>query len=337
MIQNRVKIILGILGLILLFLAALYTYQYFTYEERALDKYHVLDDGLPHNYYLLPDENIAELADETTDPTDRATHLLRAVELIKKADPYNLDTIIAGYADIYRDTTLPDRERALALFKISQQANGYNRFDLMDDFLPAEAHKLPAGEKNYELNKVIYELYPFGIVYTDLRVHEILKGEEYNIHEVYYHTTENLKKEVADFAEVPHLADMIPDIYMHAGTLLSLIDSVSVPDSLVSPDEVLWAFESGEHACGSSRHISPRCTTADFIKIARIDYLLKLGRATEAENEIKAFLASDVRPMMRLYITEYNGLELGRYKYLEARQDLVYRIKNAIPDLPDPS
>ncbi|MCA9354157.1 MAG: hypothetical protein KC877_01425 [Candidatus Kaiserbacteria bacterium] len=339
-----IKYTLALLVVVILAILFLFVYEY-TQRETALEQevaevgYIIGSDGLPSNanYWTLPTEEVAKLAAQTTDPEHKANHLLRIVDLAKRVDPYDLEGLVSAYRNIYNNSDLNDQERALALFKISQQANGYNRFDLLDEFLPPEASTLEPGAKNYLMNQKIYDLYPMGIVYMDLRLHEILRGDEFNRHAIYMDTYEKLDADVEEYMKHPHLANLTPDLYMHAGNLISLIDNVSIPVSVVVPENVLSLYDQGESMCDASVYISPRCTTRDFIKIARIDYLLKIGETEQAEEAIDEFLASDLRPMIRAYITEYEGLSLGRYKYLEARPDLVQKLITTIPTLPPPT
>jgi hypothetical protein len=319
---------------------ALFAFEYTQREAIAPEvttTYTYDADGLPVNVYTLDKEAVIQLAEEQTEPEKKAFYLLRDVELVKRANPDDLESIVAAYKKLYEDESLNAQERALALFKISQQANGHNRFDLLDEFLSPEERNLPAAKKNYLFNKFIYDTYPMGIAYMDIRFHEIVSGEEFNEHEVYMFTIEKLQQDVERYYTLPHLTDLVPDLYMHAAATLSLIDEISIPGSFVTSKEILSLLDRGNASCDSSIHISTRCTTRDFIEITRINYLLKMGETEAAEEKLTEFLASDLRPMIRAYITEYDGLSLGRYPYLEKRTDLVEKLKTTIPTLPDPS
>lgn len=336
----NLKYIVALVFVIVLAVFALFAYEYIGREstQNPFDDITYADDGLPNGFFTMDTDTLAILIENEVEPVQKAIYLLRDTELVKRQNPSDLELIKASYKAIYEDTTLNPQERALALFKISQQANGHNRFDLLDEFLSPEERLLPDAKKNYLVNKLIYEMYPMGIAYMDIRFHEIVSGDElYNASEVYMFTIEKLNEDVENYRDVPHLADLIPDLYMHAAATLSLIDNTTNPDSSVTSEQVLSLLDSGYTACDSSRYTSTRCTTRDFIEITRIDYLLKIGEVEYAEQKIDEFLASDLRPMIRAYITEYDGLSLGRYKYLENRTDLVEKLKTTIPTLPDPS
>lgn len=336
----NIKYLITLIFVIILAIFSLFTYEYISREaeEQGTSEAIVYEqDGLPRGFFDMDNDTLLQLAANEEDPEQKAIYKLRETELIKKENPGDLDLINAGYKEIYNNTDLNAQERALALFKISQQANGHNRFDLLDEFLSPEERLLPDARKNYLVNKLIYDMYPMGVAYMDIRFHEMISGEEYNEHEVYMFTIEKLNEDVENYRDVPHLANLIPDLYMRAAATLSWIDDTSIPGSFVTSEQVLSLLDSGHAACDSSRYIATRCTTRDFIEITRIDYLLKIGEVEIAEQKIDEFLASDLRPMIRAYITEYEGLSLGRYRHLEARTDLVEKLKTTIPTLPDPS
>lgn len=333
------RYILALLVVIVVATFTLFAFEYTQREETPVvtDTYTYDTDGLPVDVYKLDKEAVVQLAEEQIEPEKKAFYLLREAELVKRANPGDLESIVAAYKKVYENESLNAQERALALFKISQQANGHNRFDLLDEFLSPEERNLPAAKKNYLFNKFVYDTYPMGIAYMDIRFHEIVSGEEFNEHEVYMSITEKLAQDTEKYATQPHIIDLIPDLYMHAAVTLALIDETSIEGSYVTHEEILSLLDRGYASCDSSNHISSRCSTRDYIDLAKIDYLLKIGKTEAAEAHVDEFLTKDLRPMIRAYITEYDGLSLGRYPYLEKRTDLVEKLKTTIPTLPDPS
>jgi hypothetical protein len=331
----KLRYVLAVIIVALAIIFTLFAYEYTQRNQALLD--HDTAADLPADFYDLSAEETVTEALATEDPEDRANYLFRTPELLKKTDPTNIAAIIAAYAMVYEYETLSAEDRALALFKISQQANGNNRFDLMDQFLEAGQTASSSAEKNYLLNQKIYEMHPMGIVYTDITLHEILRGDEYNRHAVYAKAKELLEADTANYADKARFANLVPDLYLHTAVLLAAIDEISVPGSYVSSAEILSLLDQGELACDTSRFLSGKCTTRDFIQLTRIDYLLKMNEVAQAEEAVIAFLASDLRPMIRSYITEKGGLTLGRFKHLEAHPDIVTRLTTTIPTLPDPT
>lgn len=305
---------------------SIFIYEYLNRDIIISEETEIGPDGLPVNLYDLAPNHVAVLAESETDPEKKAIYLLREADLIKRLEPSNIEAIVAGYTDVYDDDTVSDLNKALALFKISQQANGYNRFDVLDNFIEQDVSNLTAGEKNYLMNQKIYQTYPIGIVGIDLMIHEIIRGDEYDLGEVYIKTKEILKSDVASYANDRLFANLIPDLYMHAAVLFSLIDEQSVDGSFVSSKEILWMLDEGERSCDKYENVQRNCTTRDFIKMSRIDYLLKLGMIEEAQEAVDTMFEKRLQPMIISYITNYDGLNLGRYKYIESNLEIKNKI-----------
>ncbi len=328
------SIVFAIVGMVLL---SVFTYQYrqkkdlpetqdTTAEETQTTE---LDaDGLPVGFYEMSREQLLDRAEKTTDEDQKYMYLQQAVRLQKNDNPTDVDGLVAAYKAIYVDAERPNKTRALALFKISQQANGYNRYDVFDQFLSPEEQALSDAKKNYLVNKMIYALYPMSIVYIDIKTHEILQGETVDPVALYEETKKLTDADVAAYTEQIWLYHLIPDIYMHMAVLFSLIDESS-EYKYVKSTEILGLYDRAYTLCISSIHISRFNATRDFIQIGKINYLLKLGKLEEAREATDLFFERKPLPMILGFFKD-GGLSLGRYQYIEANKEIKERLLQGV-------
>lgn len=285
-------------------------------------------DGLPVGFYSLSREQLRDFAGKTTDPKLKSMYLQRDIQILKNENPTDVNGLVAAYKAIYDDMTNDNEARALALFKISQQANGYNQYDVLNQFLSPADQTLSDAKKNYLVNKMIYVLHPMSIVFIDIKTHEILQGETVDPAALYEETKKLVEADVASYTEQIWLYHLIPDIYMHMAVLFSLIDEKS-EYAHVKSAEILGLYDRAYSLSISSIHISKSNATRDFIQIAKIDYLLKLGRLEEARKATDLFFERKPLPMILGFFKD-GGLSLGRYQYIEANKEIKERLLQGV-------
>ncbi len=263
-------------------------------------------------------------AENTEDKHEKAVNLLDAASHLKKTTT-DVDLIAAEFNEIYSDTSLENEERGLALFKISQQANGNNRFDLFDEFLQPEQKLLSDREKNYIINKRIFELSPFSLVYADILSYEVGEGLEYSPEDIYTEIHDRVNKDIESFKIKYWLTSLIPDTVMHEALLYSQIDETAFPNGL-STKIVLDTFDRALELNGTHSTNNP---TKDFIYLEKINYLSKIDQTSKATQEVNNLLSQEPSGMIKTFV-QNGGLTNGRFEHIANDLELLKSIQDGL-------
>lgn len=287
--------------------------------------------GTAQSYGITPPEEFEAMYYElkrelelVTDPTIKSQGYLEAGSFLKRFSA-DVDVIANEFVPIYTNETYPEEERALALLKVVQQANGNNRYDLLDQFLTPEQQQLSVVEKNYLVNQQIFALAPFAMVYASIKHYEVRNGLEFYADELYEDMRVRAEIDIARFANERLLVSLIPDTMMHAAKLYALIDETSVPYG-VPHNTVVEAFNRSQDLNTEYSRFNP---TKDYISLELTDYLLRIGREAEAQTEVERFIADIPTNMIRTYIAN-GGLQNGRFPHIAANQDIVNQINSGL-------
>lgn len=262
----------------------------------------------PEEYQELYERTKAAAA-QTVDPEQQAILYLDAAAYLKKFTT-DTDTIVREYAAVYENQAYPDAERGLALLKISQQANGQNRYDLIDPYLEAPAG-LSAAEKNYQLNQKIYAALPIAMVYANLKIYEARQGTVSDPAALYQDVAARVERDLERFPNQAWLTSLIPDTVMSAATLYAAIDAATY-ETGVPVDTVVDTYE---RALALNRTYTQNNPTKDYIYLELINYLLKNGRTEAAAATATAFTEQLPSNMIRSFIGN-GGLDNGRFPFI---------------------
>lgn len=254
------------------------------------------------------------------DPRRQAVLYLDAAAYLKKFSS-DTDAIVSEYVTVYESETFHDEERGLALLKVSQQANGQNRYDLLNQFLPVEAHGLSAAEKNYLVNQQIFAMLPIAMVFGNMKIHEIRTGADINPQDLYAEMQERVEADITSFGNENWRMSLIPDTVMTAAALYATIDETSIPNGIGS-DIVIDTLD---RALALNKEYTQNNPTKDYIQLEAINYLLKINRLVEANTRVDAFLNNLPSGMIRSFV-QNGGLDNGRFAYIAANADIKNRI-----------
>lgn len=271
------------------------------------------------NYFVT--KKAAELE---SSPQEKAILLLNAASFLKKFTT-NIDTISNEYVAIYNDKALPEEERGLALLKISQQANGNNRYDLLDQFLTAEERVLPNSTKNYLVNQQIFELIPLAMIYASLKNYEVRNGLEFYADDLYEDVRNRIEQDLASLPTKNWLVSLVPDTAMHGAVFYALINETDYLYG-VKHDVVIAAFD---RALELNNEYTQNNPTKDYIYLETINFLLEVGKVDEANVKVDAFLAQQPTNMIKSFFAN-DGLTNGRFEHIAKNQEVSAKLTSGL-------
>ena len=255
-----------------------------------------------------------------TNPQEKAILLLNAASFLKKFTT-DVDMIANEFKAIYADTALPEEERGLALLKISQQANGNNRYDLLDQFLTTEEQVLSNSTKNYLVNQQIFELISLAMVYASIKNYEVKNGLEFYADDLYEDVRNRIEQDLATLPTQNWLVSLVPDTAMHGAVLYALINESDYPYG-VKNDDVIVAFD---RALELNQEHTKNNATKDYIYLETINFLLKIGKTEEANVRVDAFLNQRPTNMIRTFFAN-GGLSNGRFEHIANNPDISAKL-----------